>query len=98
MPEKLKHTAQRQLAAHLLEMIDWQLERTEQQKLADVMIAMVGQNMGRQAAESRVLNTMQVVKLRQEAIEACRGAARGNVEGGKAGIGASSKRLNGARA
>jgi hypothetical protein len=98
MPDNLKHTAQRQLAAHVLEMIDWQLERTEQQKLADVMIGMVEQNMGRQAGGSRILNTMQVVKLRQDAIESCRGAARGNVDGGKAGIGASFKRLGGARA
>lgn len=91
MSGKFKHTSQRVLAKQVLEMIDWQLERTEQQKMVDNMLGAIEQNMGKRPA-TRAINTMQVVRLREDALQAARNhvGSASNVSG----IGSSFKKLN----
>ena len=92
MSGKFKHTSQVILAKQVLEFIDWQLERTEQQKMVEDMLGSLEQNMGRMPSNgARVLNTMQVSRLRADALQ----VERKQVVGG--GIGSSFKRLNPAR-
>jgi hypothetical protein len=87
MSGKFKHTSQRVLANRVLEMIDWHLERSEQQKRADVMLGSLEQNMGR-APAGRVLNTMQVERFRDDALRAQ------SVVGASKGFCSTFKRLN----
>ena len=74
MPGKFKYTSQMLLAKQVLEFIDWELERTEHQKMVDNMLGSLEQNMGR-ARGPRVLNTMQVVQLREESLQAAKNHA-----------------------
>jgi hypothetical protein len=68
MARKFKNTEQMQLAAGVLEFMDWQMERSEQQKLIDEQLAALDQRMGRQRGP-KIIYTVEVMKLRGFAME-----------------------------
>jgi hypothetical protein len=68
MPRKLKYTEQRVLARQVLEFIDWNLPRSDQQKIIDSLLDDLDNRMGRQRGP-KIINTVQVMKFRADAME-----------------------------
>lgn len=94
MARKFHNTEQRQLAKSVLEFIDWQMERTEQQKMVDCLLESVEERMGRERGP-RILNTMQVCRLRSDAMDAIKNQLVAQKSGpSDGGVATSFKRLN----
>jgi hypothetical protein len=83
---KLKHTERQQLAASVLEFIEWELEPTEQQKLIKSLLGDLDNRMGRKRGP-KILVTVEVTRLRGAAMETLKNQIIAHTSGVCAGNG-----------